>query len=153
MLLCCLFKENTKMKKQLLALVGAAAICFFIAISSNTFAADPNKPKASPPKERSNELRLVIGVVSVVKDKDGNITEIKVTTHPELIYKIVLDDKGIELAKTLVDKRARIEGFIETKGKDQWVTVKTFTEAKSQIQKQPSQNPKSKPAPKQAPKK
>ncbi len=139
------------MKKQLMALVGAAAICFFIAMSSNTFAADPNKPKAAP-KEKQNDLRLVIGVVSVVKDKDGNITEIKVTTHPELIYKIVLDDKGIELGKTLVDKRARIEGFIETKGKDQWVTVKTFTEAKSQIQKQPSQNPKSKPAPKPAPK-
>lgn len=135
-----------------MALMGAAAICVFLGVASNVMAADANQPKRTPrEKEQSNEIRLVIGIVAVVKDNDGNITEIKVTTHPELIYKVVLDEKGIELGKTLADRRARIEGLIETKDKVQWVTVKTFTEAKSQLPAKPKQTPKAKPA-KPAPK-
>jgi len=131
-----------------MALAGAAAVCVFLAMACNVMAADPNKPKVTP-NERTDDLKLVIGIVNVTKDKDGNFTEIKVVTHPQLIYKVVLDEKGKELAKTLADKRARIEGYIEEKGKDNWLTVKTFKEVTSQIQKQPGQN---KPAPKPAPK-
>ena len=79
---------------------------------------------------------MVIGIVTVVKDNDGNITEIKVTAHRELIYKVVLDEKGIELGKTMADKRARIEGTIEKKGDVQWLTVKTFSELKPRTEAQ-----------------
>jgi hypothetical protein len=148
-------KEKPKMKKRLIVLVGVVAVCMMLAVVSNVMAAEANQPKQTPretPKDNSKDLNLVIGIVTLVKDNDGNIVEIKVAAHKELIYQVVLDEKGIDMGKTLVDRRARIEGTIETKGKVQWLTVKTFSEAKSQLPAKPGQNPKAKPAPKPAPK-
>jgi hypothetical protein len=144
------------MKKYLMAIVGVVAVCVLFSLVSNAMAADPNQPKA-PHRDasRDKELKLVIGVVTMKKDNDGNITEIKVMTHPQLIYSVVLDEKGIDLGKTMTDKRARIEGTIEKKGDVEWVTVKTFGEVKPGAPAKPGQNPKAKPAkpaPKPAPK-
>jgi hypothetical protein len=124
------------MKKRSMALVGVVAVCMLLAVVSNVMAADANQPKG-----KSNDSNsLVIGIVTVVKGNDGNITEIKVTAHRELAYKVVLDAKGIELGKTMADKRARIEGTIEKKGDVQWLTVKTFSELKPRIGAPPKQN-------------
>jgi uncharacterized alpha/beta hydrolase family protein len=112
------------MKKQLMALVGVVAVCMLLAVVSNAMAADVNQPKEKSKDSNS----LVIGIVNVVKGNDGNIAEIKVTVHRQLIYEVVLDAKGIELGKTMADKRARIEGTIEKKGDVQWLTVKTFSD-------------------------
>jgi hypothetical protein len=142
-------KEKPIMKKRLMALVGVVAVCMLLAVVSNVMAADANQPKETP-KEKARDNNLVIGIVGVVKDNDGNITEIKVTAHKDLVYRVVLDEKGIELGKTMFDKRARIEGFIETKGNVQWLTVKTFGEAK-RLEAKPKANP-AKPAPKPKPK-
>jgi hypothetical protein len=122
------------MKKWLLAMFGMVAVCVLV---SNVMAADANQPKETP-KDNSKENNLVIGIVTTVKDRDGNIAEIKVTAHKELIYKVVLDEKGIELGKTMVDKRARIEGFIETKGDTKWLTVKTFSDLKPRAEGKPA---------------
>jgi hypothetical protein len=143
------------MKKRLVAMVGVIAACMLLAVVSNVMAADANQPKQTP-RETPKENNLVIGVVSIVKDSDGNIAEIKVTAHKELIYKVVLDEKGIELGKTMADKRVRIEGTIEKKGDTQWVTVKTFSEPKARAEgkpnpKKPAGKPGAKPAPKPAP--
>ena len=135
------------MKKQLMALVGVVAVCMLLAVVSNVMGADVNQPKQTP-KEKSKDNRLVQGTVTVVKDNDGNITEIKVKATRELIYHVVLDEKGKEMGKTMADKIARIEGFIEIKGKVQWLTVKTFSEPKPRPDAKPT--PK-KPAPKPAP--
>ncbi|MGA2322480.1 MAG: hypothetical protein ABSG22_01370 [Sedimentisphaerales bacterium] len=128
------------MKKRLMALVGVVAVCMLLAVVSNVMAADANQPK-----EKSKDNNLVIGIVTIVKDNDGNIAEIKVTAHKDLIYKVVLDAKGIELGKTMADKRARIEGTIETKGKVQWLTVKTFSEVKARTDANPKAKPTGKP--------
>ncbi|MGA2679026.1 MAG: hypothetical protein ABSF37_06970 [Sedimentisphaerales bacterium] len=128
------------MKKRLMALVGAVAVCMLLAVVSNAMAADPNRPKGTP-KEKSKDIDLVIGVVTVAKDNDGNFTEIKVTVHKTLIYKVVLDEKGIELGKTMADKRVKIEGTIEKKGDVQWVTVKTFSEIKARTDTKPKAKP------------
>ena len=133
-------KEKPKMRKQLMALAGVVAVCMLLAIFSNVMAADANQPKGTP-KEKSNDNKLVIGIVTVVKDNDGNITEIKVKATRELIYQVVLDEKGKELGKTMADKRARIEGLIEIKGNVHWLTVKTFSESKPKPPaNKPSQN-------------
>ncbi|MGB7581786.1 MAG: hypothetical protein WBL85_04990 [Sedimentisphaerales bacterium] len=125
------------MKKQLMALVGVVAVCMLLAVVSNVMAADVNQPKEKSKDSNS----LVIGIVNVVKGNDGNFTEIKVVvSRRELIYKVVLDAKGIELGKTMADKRARIEGTIEQKGDVQWLTVKTFSELKPRIGAPPKQN-------------
>jgi hypothetical protein len=138
------------MKKRLMAMVGAVAICALAGFVSSVMAADANKPREAPLEK---DTKLVIGIVTVEKDTDGNFTEIKVTAHRDLIYHVVLDEKGIELGKTLADKRARIEGLIEIKGKAQWLTIKTFSEAKAQTPAKPGQNPKARPTPpKPAPK-
>jgi len=128
-----------------MTLVGVVAICTMLAVVSNAMAADVNQPKGTP-KEKSKE-QMVVGIVSVTKDNDGNFTEVKVTVHKSLIYKVVLDEKGIELGK-MADKRVRIEGTIEKKGDVEWITVKTFREATSQLPAKPNQAPKPKPAPK-----
>ncbi|MGA2071039.1 MAG: hypothetical protein ABSG97_06785 [Sedimentisphaerales bacterium] len=135
------------MKKQLMALAGVVAVCMLLAIVSNVLAADANQPKRTP-RETPKENSLVIGIVTVVKDNDGNIAEIKVKAHRDLIYQVVLDEKGMELGKTMADKRARIEGLIEIKGNVHWLTVKTFSEPKAGTPAKPNQNPKPAPKPK-----
>jgi ABC-type phosphate/phosphonate transport system substrate-binding protein len=136
------FKEKPKMKKQLMALVGMVAVCMLLAVVSNVMAADANQPKQTPrEKGQTKDTKLVIGIVSAVKDNDGNITEIKVTAHKDLIYKVVLDEKGIELGKTMADKKARIEGLIEVKGNVHWLTVKTFGEVKAKTEANPKPKP------------
>jgi len=147
------------MRKYAMSLVGAVTVCLLLGLVSNVMGADANQPKQTPketpretPKEKSKDNKLVIGIVTVVKDNDGNFTEIKVTAHKELIYQVVLDEKGKELGKTMADKRARIEGPIETKGKVQWLTVKTFGELKPRTDAKPTpKKPAGKPAPKPAP--
>ena len=129
------------MKKRLIALV---AVCMILAVVSNAMAADPNQPKG-PPKEKSKDTKLVIGVVTVMKDNDGNFTEIKVKATKELIYQVVLDEKGIELGKTMADKRARIEGTIEKKGNVEWLTVKTFGDLRPRGDTKPKDKPAAKP--------
>jgi hypothetical protein len=128
------------MKKRLMAMVGVVAVCVLLAVVSNVMAADANQPK-----EKSKDNNLVIGIVTIVKDNDGNIAEIKVTSHKELIYRVVLDEKGIELGKTMADKRARIEGLVEVKGNVHWLTVKTFGEVKAKTDAKPKTKPTGKP--------
>ncbi len=121
-----------------MALVGVVAVCMLLAVVSNVMAADVNQPKEKSKDSNS----LVIGIVNVVKGNDGNFTEIKVVvSRRELIYKVVLDAKGIELGKTMADKRARIEGTIEQKGDVQWLTVKTFSDLKPRGDAKPKAKP------------
>lgn len=135
------------MNKRLMALVGVVAVCMILAVVSNAMAADVNQPKGTP-KEKPKDIPIT-GVVSVVKDNDGNFTEIKVTVHRSLVYKVVLNEKGIELGKTMADKRVRIEGTTEKKGEVEWVTVKTFTEIKARTDAKPKDRPATKPKPNQ----
>ncbi len=138
-----------------MALAGVVAVCMLLAIVGNVMAADANQPKHTPgetPKEKSSDDKLVIGTVTVVKDNDGNIIEIKVQQHRDVIYHVVLDEKGRELGKAMADRRARIEGSVETKDKTLWLTVKTFGEPRSGAPAKPNQKPKAKPPVKPAPK-
>lgn len=114
-----------------MAVAGVVIVCILLAIVSNAMAADANQPKAK-------DTSLVIGIVNVVKNNDGNIAEIKVVTHKDLVYRVVLDAKGIELGKIMADKRARIEGIIEKKGDVEWLTVKTFGDLKARPKPTPN---------------
>jgi hypothetical protein len=127
------------MKKRLMALAGVVAVCMLLAIVSNVMAADANSPKGTP-KEKPKD-NPIIGKVTVVKDNDGNITEIKVKMRRELIYQVVLDEKGKELGNTMADKRARIEGTVEIKGDVHLLTVKTFGEVKAKPEAKPKPKP------------
>jgi hypothetical protein len=127
------------MKKQLTALVGVVAVCMLLAIVSNVMAADANQPKGTP-KEKSNDSNI-IGIVTVVKDSNENITDVKLKVHRELVYQVVLDEKGKELGKTMANKRAKIEGTVDIKGDVHWLTVKTFSEFKPKTEARPRPKP------------
>jgi hypothetical protein len=141
--------EKLKMKKLWKALAGAVAICLVLFITSNARAQDandaneipkePNKtapqesPKETPketPKEKEKEKKLVIGILKVVKDNDGNVAEITITAHKDLVYNVVFDEKSKEMVKNLADARVRVEGFVETKCDIKWLTVLTYDDTK-----------------------
>jgi len=161
------FKEKSKMNKRFRAMVGLATVCVLLGLAGNVFAEDVNQPRDIPvdpnkqapketpkeppkeaPKENTRDIRLVIGIVNVVKDKDGNIAEISLTAHKDLIYKVVPDEKGKELAAAMAYKRARVEGFIETKDNVQGLAVQTFEESKATSGAKSKEKPAKKPAPK-----
>jgi hypothetical protein len=138
--------------KYVMSLVGVVTVCLLLGLVSNVMGADANQPKETPKQQPKDNSKLVIGVVTMVKDNDGNITEIKVIAHKELVYQVVLDEKGKELGKIMVDRRARIEGLVEMKGNVHWLTVKTFGEVKARTDGKPTpKKPAGKPAPKPAP--
>ena len=66
----------------------------------------------------------------LVKDKDGNITSVKIIAKPDLAYYVVLDEKGKELGKTMAGKMVKVHGTVETKDNAKWLTVKEFKETK-----------------------
>jgi hypothetical protein len=159
------------MEKLWKSLAGVVAIWLVLSITSNAMAQDaneaketpkePNKtapqeqPKESPkepPKEPAKEKNLVIGILTVAKDNDGNIAEISIEMAKNLIYKVVIDEKSKEMAKSFADTRVRVEGFVETKGDVKWLTVETYGDTKSRPDAKPGTKSKTKPAPKHVPK-
>ena len=144
---------------------GAVAICLVLFITSNAAAQDandaneipkePNKtspqepPKESPkepPKEQAKDKKLVIGILTVAKDNDGNIAEISIEMAKNLIYKVVIDEKSKEMVKSLADTRVRVEGFVETKGDVKWLTVLTYDDTKPKPNARKGAKSKAKPA-------
>jgi hypothetical protein len=129
------------MKKRVMALAGVVAVCMLLAIVSNVTAADANSPKGTPKEKPKGNNPPITGIVTVVKDNDGNIIEIKVKVRRELIYQVVLDEKGKELGNTMADKRVKIEGTVEIKGDVHLLTVKTFGEVKAKPEAKPKPKP------------
>jgi len=161
--------EKPKMKKLWKTLAGAVAICLVLFITSSATAQDandaneipkePNKtapqepPKETPkepPKKQTKEKNLVIGILTVAKDNDGNIAEISIKMAKDLIYKVVIDEKSKEMAKSFADSRVRVEGFVETKGDVKWLTVETYGDSKSKPDARQGAKSKAKPAAKPA---
>jgi hypothetical protein len=145
------------MKKHWKALAGIVVICLVLSIMSNAMAQDANAakeiPKETPketPKEKVKEKKLVIGILKVVKDNDGNVAEITITAHKDLVYNVVLDETSKEMVKSLADARVRVEGFIETKGEVKWLTVDTYSDSKPKPDAKPGAKGKAKPAAKPA---
>jgi hypothetical protein len=163
------------MNKHWKALVGIIAICLLLSLMSNAMAQDPNTaketpkepnsaapqetPKESPKeppkeqtKEQTKEKNLIIGILTAVKDNDGNVVEMTITAHKDLKYKVVINEKSKEMGQSFTDKRVRVEGTIEIKGDVKWLTVDTFSELKSRADAKPGAKSKAKPAAKPAPK-
>ena len=112
--------------------VLAAALALLV-FAGNILAVDANQPAvpkepAKPKAPARHRPVTVIGTVTVTKDKDGQITEAKLTTAKNT-FQIVLDAKGKELAEKFVDKKAEVTGMPETKEKVKWLTVEKFGEA------------------------
>jgi hypothetical protein len=102
-----------------------AIACLFIVaglLTSTVFAAaDANKPK----KERPG-MDMVKGTVAVTKDANG-ISAIKITTKDNMVYNVMMDEKGKELAKH-DGKEVGVHGVITKKNTENWITVKHIME-------------------------
>jgi hypothetical protein len=125
------------MKKFVMILAAAVTTCVLLGLVSDTLAADPNKPK----KMARNKELPVVGTVIVVKDNDGNATDVKIKTDKDIIYQVTLDDKGKELGRTMADKKVRVVGTLETKGEVKWLTVARFNEQKEKAKAEPNSPP------------
>jgi hypothetical protein len=63
----------------------------------------------------------VVGTVSVVKDANGVITAVKLTAK-DMAYNVVLDKEGLKLAD-FDGKEVKVQGTVETKDNENWITV------------------------------
>ena len=121
--------------------VAAVAALAFLVCAGNVLAADANKP-AAPKEAPKSETVTIKGTVSETKDKDGNVTEVKLTTKKDVVYQITLDEKGKELCK-MAGKTVKATGTVETKGEVKWLKVESCTEVvKKPAVEKPVEQPK-----------
>jgi len=108
-------------KKDLvkLAIVSIAAAALLISIC---FAADETQVVEQP------SVVKVQGVVNVTKDANDVITKVVVVTEKEE-YNVVLDAKGLELGKTMQDKKVEVQGVVTKKYDQLWLTVQSYKPA------------------------
>jgi hypothetical protein len=109
--------------KKVITLVTLLLIA---AIVVPVFAAD--KPAASKPAAPAKEQTLT-GKVSVVKDKEGKVTEVALTVG-EVKYMVTLNEEGKKL-EALDGKEVKAMGMVHAKGEVKWLTVKSFEEVKA----------------------
>jgi hypothetical protein len=121
---------NAKKMVKLLVLVMAATMLVTLVAR----AADANKPE--PPKP---VIVKVQGTVSVVKDAN-EIKSAKVTTKEKVVYQVVLNTKGLELAKNLNGKEVILTATVTQQDGQKWLDVRSFRE----VQKTPEAPPKEK---------
>jgi hypothetical protein len=113
--------------KKLITLV---TLCLIAAIVVPVFAAD--KPAAGKPAVKEQTLT---GKVSVVKDKEGKVTEVMLTVG-EVKYMVTLNEEGKKL-EALDGKEVKATGMVHAKGEAKWFTVVKFEEVKAVAPKAP----------------
>jgi len=73
--------------------VMLAAVAVSVLAASVGFAADANAPAEKP------ALITVKGVVSVVKDANGVVTAVKLTTADKVVSNVIMDKVAMDMAK------------------------------------------------------
>lgn len=105
-------------KKMIVVMALCAAVCLLL-----SSAAYGETPKQAPPAQ-PKEVKLE-GTVSVVKDANNVITAVKLTTAISA-YEVVLNEKGLELGKTMDGKKVEVEGTIQHKDGQKLIDIKSF---------------------------
>jgi hypothetical protein len=111
--------------------------------ASVAFSADANTPAEPKPVPKPKPMPMVIkGMVSVVKDANGVVTAVKLTTEMEgkkMEHNVVLDKEGMELAK--MDGK-EVEAKVLKKGADYKVlTFKPVEKAEEKPAEKPAEKP------------
>ena len=109
-----MFVKKDLVKLAILSIAAAALL------SSMCFAAD--KTQAEQPKP---DVVKVQGVVNVTKDANDVITKVVVVAEEE-DYNVVLDAKGLELGQKMADKKVEVQGVVEKKDNELWLTVQSY---------------------------
>lgn len=87
------------MSKGILRVVLVAVAMGVFAVSA-VMAADVNAPAAPKPLPKPAPAPVELkGIVSAVKDANGVVTAVKLTTVDKVVHNVVLDKEGMELGK------------------------------------------------------
>ena len=122
--------------KKCVFVVAAVALALLVC-AGNALAADANNLPAAPKEAPKTETATVKGAISETKDKDGNVTEVKLTTKKDVVYQITLDAKGKELGQKMAGKTVKVTGTTQAKGDVTWLTVENYAE----VVKKPAEKP------------
>jgi hypothetical protein len=101
-----------------LAIMSIAAAAL---LSSICFAADETQAVEQP----KPSVVKVQGVVSVTTDANDVITKVVLVTEDE-DYNVVLDAKGLELGKMMEGEKVEVQGVVEDKSGELWLTVQSY---------------------------
>lgn len=83
-----------------------------------------DKPAKSPAAEKSSEEKpekpaaskqpavTMQGSVSAVKSEDGIVISVSLAVDPNTVYKVYLNEKGMELGRTMDGKKVEVKGSI-----------------------------------------
>lgn len=83
---------------------------------------------AAEKSEQPKMVKVVQGVVGVTKDANNVINQVTLTTKDKVVYNVVLNIKGRELGKTMVNKEVEVEGTISKENGQETIRVMTFKE-------------------------
>jgi len=112
--------------KKLFVLV---AVCTVTALAVPLFGEDANKPSPSKPAPEGEKITIT-GIVSAVKDKQGELVEVIISSKV-IEYNVVVDAKGKELGE-LKGKFAKVVGIAKIENQVKWLTVLSFELAPKQ---------------------
>lgn len=85
-------------------------------------------------EDADNNIEWIDGKVKVTKDKEGKITAAVLESmtwdendnEVKVIYKVVMDEKGMKLAKECDGKNVEVSAIVEKKDKVIWIKVKSY---------------------------
>ncbi len=110
-----MFVKKDSVKIAILSIAGAALL------SSICFAAGETQVA----KQRQPNVVTVQGVVHVTRDANNVITGVILATDKK-DYNVVLDAKGLELGKTMENKKVEVQGVVAQKDNQTWITVHNY---------------------------
>lgn len=79
---------------------------------------------------RQRKTTIVEGDISTVKDKQEEIIEVKLLANDNVVYMVVLDAKGKNLAVDMDGKEVEALGTVQDKDGEKWLTVESYVELK-----------------------
>ena len=66
------------------------------------------------------------GLVSTYVDVNDVIESVQLTTAEDIIYEVVLDEKGIELGDNMDGKEVEVNGIVIEVDEQKWIEVQSF---------------------------
>jgi uncharacterized protein (DUF2147 family) len=75
-----------------------------------------------------HDIVQLSGMVKVIKDKDGKMTEVNLTTENGTIYKVTMNEAGKALEQK--DKAVELSGYISDMDGSKWFTIEAGPKGK-----------------------
>ena len=102
-------------RKQLIMVV-CLAMTMTLAIGVVSLAAEDSE---------SNVVTLQ-GVVDTYVDANDIIESVQLTTSEDIVYEVVLDEKGIEFGENMDGEKVEVKGIVTEKDEQKWIKVQSF---------------------------